>query len=460
MTGNSTPASTSKRQIFQTNSSGRWQRFKWGGRIVLLVLLLGVVIFSIAVSRNYTPALPRLTEQSQLYKKVLDTNKTFLFKNSLIEQYGGFRKYINEKVPYRAGAFPGQSRRDSLAALRAKNVDTNFRSFNKFPAGIRAGFYVDWDAQSFLSLQQYIDKMNLVIPEWIFIDPNADTVFTDIDPRALNVMKKSGVKILPILSNNFKEVFRGDAVHRIINDPVKKERLINDVTRILQQYNFVGVNVDFEELDEKNNEKLVSFQKDLYERLHAKNLLVTQDVIPFNEDYNFKQLSKYNDYIFLMAYDQFSDASGPGPIAHQKWIEGAVDDAVKNIPLQKLILCLAAYGYDWRLGKEMSSRTVSYQQALYTAKDEEAKIDFDDDSYNLHYDYDDENNVRHQVQFTDAATTFNALRFATEYGLAGTALWRLGDEDPRTWYFYDEDMQKSVMGHFNFSEFSKVDVMT
>ncbi len=64
-----------------------------------------------------------------------------------------------------------------------------------------------------------------------------------------------------------------------------------------------------------------------------------------------RSLSKYNDYIFLMAYDQFSDNSGPGPIAHQKWIEGAVDDAVKNIPLQKLILCLAAYGYDWRLGK-------------------------------------------------------------------------------------------------------------
>ena len=55
------------------------------------------------------------------------------------------------------------------------------------------------------------DKMNLVVPEWIFIDPTADTVTTDIDPRAWAVMKKSGVKILPILSNNFKEVFRGDA---------------------------------------------------------------------------------------------------------------------------------------------------------------------------------------------------------------------------------------------------------
>jgi cellulose synthase/poly-beta-1,6-N-acetylglucosamine synthase-like glycosyltransferase/spore germination protein YaaH/peptidoglycan/xylan/chitin deacetylase (PgdA/CDA1 family) len=449
------------RQIFQTNSPGRWQRLKWGGRIVLLFLLLGVVIFTIAVNRGYTPSLPRIKEQSQLYKKVLDTNRTFLFKNSLIEQYGGFRKYINEKVPYKAGAFPGQARKDSdkNKLQNLVKADTNFRSFTKFPTGIRAAFYVDWDAQSFLSLQQYISKMNLVIPEWIFIDPTADTVFTNIDARAWTIMKNSGVKIMPILSNNYKEVFRGDAVHRIINDPKKKERLINDVVKILEKNDFIGVNVDFEELQEKKNENLVKFQKDIYTRLHEKHFLVTQDVIPFNEDYNFKELSKYNDYIFLMAYDQYSDASGPGPISHQKWIEGAVDDAVKKIPIQKLILSLAAYGYDWKLGKEVSARTVSYQQALFTAKDNEATIDFDNDSYNLHYDYEDGDNIKHQVQFTDAATIFNTLRFATEYGLAGTAVWRLGDEDPRVWSFYDQDMRKQALYHFNFSDFSKVDAM-
>ena len=448
------------RQIFQTNSPGRWQRLKWGGRIVLLFLILGVVIFTIAVNRGYTPSLPRIKEQSQLYKKVLDTNRTFLFKNSLIEQYGGFRKYINEKVPYKAGAFPGQARKDSdKYKLLNFKADTNFRSFTKFPTGIRAAFYVDWDAQSFLSLQQYISKMNLVIPEWIFIDPTADTVFTNIDARAWTVMKNSGVKIMPILSNNYKEVFRGDAVHRIINDPKKKERLINDVLKILEKNDFIGVNVDFEELQEKKNENLVKFQKDIYQRLHEKHFLVTQDVIPFNQDYNFQELAKYNDYIFLMAYDQYSDASGPGPISHQKWIEGAVDEAVKKIPTQKLILSLAAYGYDWKLGKEVSARTVSYQQALFTAKDNEAIIDFDNDSYNLHYEYEDDDNVKHQVQFTDAATIFNTLRFATEYGLAGTAVWRLGDEDPRVWSFYDQDMRKQALYHFNFSDFSKVDAM-
>src|ERR1700722_11928235 len=141
MTGNSIPSS--KTQIFQTNSPGRWQRLKWGGRLLLLFLVLGIVIIYLALSRDYKPALPRMKEQSQLYKKVLDTSRTFIFKKSLIEKYGGFRKYINEKVPYRSGAFPGQSKKDSekMAVLVSQRMtDTSFRSFTKFPAGVRAAF--------------------------------------------------------------------------------------------------------------------------------------------------------------------------------------------------------------------------------------------------------------------------------------------------------------------------------
>ena len=105
--------------------------------------------------------------------------------------------------------------------------------------------------------------------------------------------------------------------------------------------------------------------------MHAKGLLVSQDVQPFNEDYNFKELSNYNDYVILMAYDQFSDGTGPGPISHQKWIEGAVDDAIKKIPINKLILAVAGFGYDWKLDdndKVVSVAPISYQDALTLAR--------------------------------------------------------------------------------------------
>ncbi|HTQ28982.1 MAG TPA: polysaccharide deacetylase family protein [Puia sp.] len=451
-------------QVFQTNSASRWQRFKWSSRFFLLLVILGIATIIIALSTAYTPALPNMIS-AQAKQIMLDSTGLLFSKSRIGKQYGGFRKFINEKTAYKAGGYPIPKR------YRKKNgvivqADPNFYSFKKFQAGVRSAFYVNWDPKSFASLEQNLPKLNMVVPEWLFLDPTTDTMYANIDQKALDLMNKTGVKIIPLLTNNVQQVFRGDIVHRILHDPVKKNRLINDILNVLVKNGFDGINIDLEELTEKNNETLVSFQKALYEKLHAKGLLVTQDVIPFNEDYNFSELSKYNDYVFLMAYDQFSESTAPGPIAHQRWIEGAVDKAAQKIPPQKLILALAGYGYDWRVddnGKTIWASTVTYQDALTLARsylNNGEKINFDNDSYNLHFNYDDDADTTHQVYFTDAATVFNSLRFAAEYGLSGVSLWRLGTEDTRLWEFYDRDMSKDSIRNFDFKIFNSVKTLT
>ncbi len=401
--------------------------------------------------RGWLPSVPRLKEQGQQYKKVLDSNKNLVYQNSLIaRKYQGFRQYITEKEAH----FNNNLYYKNKGVRNLRNIPNASALDTSIPCAIRSAFYVAWDPQSFFSLQRNISKLNLVIPEWMFIDPHADTLFTNVDERAFAVMKKAGVRIMPVLSNNYRETFRGDAVHRIINDPTKKERLINDVLTILRKNRFEGVNVDFEELQEENDNAFVQFQKELYQKLHASGFKVTQDVIPFNEDYDFNELGKYNDYIFLMAYDQFSNNTSPGPISDQKWIEAAVDEASKKLPAEKIILSLGAYGYDWPHGDSAENKT--YQQALVTAQESEGNIDYDNNSYNLHYSYYDENDVLHDVYFTDAATIFNSMRFATESGLGGVSIWRLGSEDSRTWEFYNLDMRKEAIKKFDFASFAKV----
>ena len=449
---------TTTHQVFQTSSSSRWQRFKWGSRILLFLLGLGVAVIILTLYRGNTPAMPRLisAREKQVF---MDTTGSWLFSQSKIaKQFGGFRKFINENEIYKHGGYPIPKR------FRKKNgvlvhADSSFYSFKRFTAGVRAGFYVNWSPQSFSSLEQNISHLNMILPEWMFINPQSDTVYTEIDEKAHDIMSRAGVKVLPLLTNNYNGVFRGDAVHRIINNPKKRERLINDILRILLKNNFAGINIDFEELQESHNETLVNFQRELYQKLHAHGLLVTQDVAPFNEDYNFTELSRYNDYIFLMAYDQYSDGTAPGPICHQKWIEAAVDDAAKKIPANQLVLCLAGFGYDWTMsksGKPVSAKSVSYQQALTLARTYEGEIDFNNDSYNLDFNYNDDDDNDHKVYFTDAATTFNALRFASEYGLSGVSLWFLGYEDSRMWDFYDRDMSKDSIRKFDFTAFANV----
>lgn len=445
-------------QIFQTSSSTRWNRFKWISLFILLAIIVSITILIVALQQVYTPALPRFaTHVTPAANWQPDNHINSSFKKLA----PGFQKYIINKAKKECIKVPFTPFMPSGSVVKMVPPSTGggmgggpTAAWNAFPSGIRSAFYVDWDPQSFFSLQRNINNLNLVIPEWMFIDPKGDTINTQVDERALAVMKKSGVPIMPMLSNNYKTQFLGEPVHRILTDPAKKERLINDVINILQKNHFAGVNVDFEELQENTDEPLVAFQKELYTRLHEKGLLVTQDIMPFNTDYNFEQLAKYNDYIFLMAYDQYAENTGPGPIAHQQWIEAAVDKVARKIPSNKLVLGLAAYGYDWP--QHGQATTITYQQALSTARESEGNIDFDNDSYNLHYSYYDDNDKPHEVYFMDAATTFNSLRFATEYGLAGTALWRLGSEDSRTWKFYNQDMQKASLAKFDFNNITTV----
>jgi spore germination protein YaaH len=96
------------------------------------------------------------------------------------------------------------------------------------------------------------------------------------------------------------------------------------------------VNIDFEDLNETTDEFTIDFQKDLSEALHKNGFILTQDVSPFNEDYNYKELSKYNDLIFLMAYDQHNMSSKAGPISSIDWVENALDESLKIFPQIKL----------------------------------------------------------------------------------------------------------------------------
>ena len=74
------------------------------------------------------------------------------------------------------------------------------------------------------------------------------------------------------------------------------------------------------------------------------------------------------------------------------------------------------------------------------AQENKSKIIFDKNSANLHYNYFDDDSLKHTVYFTDAATNFNIIRMADDWATGGVALWRLGFEDPRLWTFFQKNL--------------------
>lgn len=399
------------RQIFQTNNPFRWKAIVWSFRILLLITLLSSATVAVAILKHSYPQLPKIIGYEGNFKLLPKPDKPLTFKV--------------------AAAKTSKKAHHELMPANTKQQ-------------VKAGFYVNWDLQSYFSLKNNIGKMNMVLPEWLFIDPKTDTIIVETDPKALRLMDSSHVKIVPLLTNNFANRWNHEAVTRIVSSTKKSQVFIHQLITVLKHYKFDGVSVDFEDLYSlKNDQHLVNFHMQLYDSLHANGLLASQCIPPFNEDYRLSELHKFNDYIFVMAYDEHNTTTVPGPISSANWVETVLDIFTNKIQPDKFVLCLAGYGYDWLEGG--TGLDITFQEAVTLAKEANAKVVFDSNSYNAYFSYKDDENREHEVWFADAASNYNMMRCAANYGLAGVAVWRLGSEDPRLWDFYDRDLRNDSL---------------
>lgn len=415
-----------EKQVFETPNRKRWKRVKWTGRVFGFLFILLSVVLVITIYLGSAPSLPNLESKSRAFSSAINTRNPLVLKNHQNLKYNGFKRFLLRK-------FREDSLRQFSKRLKPANNDTL----------IRAGFYVPWDNASLQHLIQFGNRLNTIFPEWLFIDSTHLGVEMRIDSSALKYMRAYKLKILPIFSNfnSRKADFDPKLIHRIFSNNRVENNIIAQLIEILKKYQFAGINIDFEELG-GNKDAFLRFEKHLSEELRKNKLLLTTDVAVNNDDYDLPELSKINDHLVVMAYDEHNSASGPGPISSQKWIEQAISNDLNKIPNNKLILGVGGYGGEWVNDKY--ERSISYEQAIDMANQLNGTINYDNDTYNLHFDYETENedggNDKHEMWFTDAATIFNILRFSDESGFAGTSLWRLGTEDKRIWTFYDRGL--------------------
>lgn len=121
----------------------------------------------------------------------------------------------------------------------------------------------------------------------------------------------------------------------------------------------------------------------------------------------------------------------PGPIASIGFVRSVLDYATTVIPPHKIKLGMAVYGYDWEVSQGMP-RSLTYRQAVELAQRHGVTIVYDEEAQEPTFEYTINGN-RHIVWFENARSFSAKLDLVFEYNLAGIAVWRLGQEDPRIW---------------------------
>ena len=305
---------------------------------------------------------------------------------------------------------------------------------------ISAAFYVNWDDNSFVSLKAHASRLDWVICEWGFLRGAGDSLDLRIDRRVLFLMqqlppdRRPSVHIMLTNYDSSRARFNAEQVRQMVSSPARRAAMAQKLVAVVKQYGLGGVSVDLEELPEDVLPGVAQFVRALATQLHAVGAVVSQSLPPDVSDATLRQFGAINDRLILMLYDEHAGPHSAGPVASQGWYETQARRATNLVPANKLIFAVGAYGYDWNdADPNAQPDEQTFQDVMRLAHQNRAVIHFDSVSLNPYVNWTSPDSTDHAVWFLDGVTAFNELKVARSLGAGGSALWRLGAEDPSLW---------------------------
>lgn len=262
-----------------------------------------------------------------------------------------------------------------------------------------------------------------------------------VPSETLSYSDQKEIHSLMLIHNAQGGSFHKGLAEEVLENPILRNKLIKSVLAEIEKYGYDGVEVDIEGIGADTRAEYTSFIKELKAELGPKGYMVSATLPAKTADYvrdnwtgayDYKAIGQYADRVVLMTYDEHWSGGTPGPVASYGWVEKVINYAVKEIPSSKLVMGIAAYGYDWTIeGKNGKAVTVS--EINQYIKKYGGKILWNDTFKVPYYRYKDENGTDRIIWFENVQSTQFKFKLAKDKGLQGVAIWRLGLENNEFW---------------------------
>lgn len=330
------------------------------------------------------------------------------------------------------------------AAEEAASTRARERVLNARPLAL---FYLSGDALGMPSLQSHAGAMTVVAPQCCGLDATG-ALHGQISGQVLEVARTAGVPLMPLVTN---PDFDRATAHRLLHSAAAQQRAIRSLAERAERDGYVGWQLDFEGLAPADKLAYTRFVERLALRLHREHRLLSVAVVPRFSDvfpdtsrpgfhtgewgaaYDFRALGRTADFLVLMAYDQHTPLTPPGPVAGYDWVKAALDYAVARVPPSKLLLGVPLYGREWVQGAHgVTSHSLAFSDLRRYLDDPATQRYWDDLYRTAWFRLQDGDSVR-TAWFDDARSLREKLKLVDLYHLRGYAAWRLGVEDPAFW---------------------------
>ena len=223
--------------------------------------------------------------------------------------------------------------------------------------------------------------MTVLAPQCYGLD-RAGALHGQLPAGVLEVTRRAGLPLMPLVTN---PGFDRATAHALLHNAKAQERAANHLAQLAERDQYVGWQLDFEEHRPRGQACLHAIRgarggapasrPSPAERGGGAALFrhFSGHFAPgfhtgeWGAAFDFRGLGRVADFLVLMAYDQHTPSTPPGPVAGYDWVQAALDYAVRRVPPAKLLLGIPFYGREWvetRSGATAHSLALQGSEAL------------------------------------------------------------------------------------------------
>lgn len=231
-------------------------------------------------------------------------------------------------------------------------------------------------------------------------------------------------------------VFNNQLVKEVSEDRTMQEQLIANLLSVVEEKGYDGVDVDFEYILPEDRVGYADFVGRLRTAMNETGRSVSVALAPkisadqpglLYEGMDYRLLGENADRVFLMTYEWGYTYGPPMAVAPINKVRQVLDYAVTEIPVEKIIMGIPNYGYDWQLPYERGvtrAELIGNVEAVRIAAQNGAEIQFDETAQSPYFTYWAEGR-QHEVWFEDVRSMQVKIDTAVSYGFKGFGYWNL-----------------------------------